>query len=124
MIRLDLPATLCLASCIKRAIHRVFYRYEDVLPVILRDGLNRMGRTHIHFAQGEYGSAAVISGAYNVCVHVRVKLHYKECAAPARCWCILTWHGVCKQVFRSLLAPTGSSSRRVVKEVWRSFCAL
>jgi hypothetical protein len=36
--------------------------YHESWINIKRTGLSKMGRTHIHFAKGEYGSADVISG--------------------------------------------------------------
>eukprot|EP01091_Cochliopodium_minus_P013975 TRINITY_DN4642_c0_g2_i1.p1 TRINITY_DN4642_c0_g2~~TRINITY_DN4642_c0_g2_i1.p1 ORF type:complete len:218 (-),score=59.62 TRINITY_DN4642_c0_g2_i1:22-675(-) len=44
---------------IPRAVHGTYFKYW---PLIEKTGLNKMGRTHIHFAIGEYGSKDVISG--------------------------------------------------------------
>lgn len=38
--------------------------YHESWINIKRTGLSKMGRTHIHFAKGEYGSADVISGTF------------------------------------------------------------
>jgi 2'-phosphotransferase len=38
--------------------------YRESWINIKRTGLSKMGRTHIHFAKGEYGSADVISGTF------------------------------------------------------------
>lgn len=43
------------------------------LSTILKDGLSRMDRTHIHFTTGEYGSKGVISGmrrSAEVLIHI------------------------------------------------------
>eukprot|EP01127_Copromyxa_protea_P009328 TRINITY_DN2194_c0_g1_i2.p1 TRINITY_DN2194_c0_g1~~TRINITY_DN2194_c0_g1_i2.p1 ORF type:complete len:211 (+),score=30.60 TRINITY_DN2194_c0_g1_i2:115-747(+) len=47
------------ADQIPVAIHGTYF---DAWKIIKKDGLSRMGRNHIHFAIGQYGSAAVISG--------------------------------------------------------------
>ena len=39
--------------------------YIDKWKLIKVGGLNKMGRNHIHFAVGEYGSADVISGQFD-----------------------------------------------------------
>lgn len=41
--------------------------YMTNWKAISTSGLNRMSRNHIHFAQGEYGSASVISGMRKTC---------------------------------------------------------
>jgi len=46
-------------SQFKVVVHGTFL---DKWPLIKATGLKTMGRTHIHFAIGEYGSAQVISG--------------------------------------------------------------
>lgn len=44
-----------------KVVHGTYY---DAWESIKKTGLNKMGRTHIHFAKGEYGSAEVISGMH------------------------------------------------------------
>ena len=63
---------------IPRAVHGTYYKYW---PLIEQSGLNKMGRTHIHFAIGEYGSKDVISGMRGSCeilITLDVELCLKE----------------------------------------------
>ena len=41
--------------------------YYEPLPLIMKGGLNRMKRNHIHFALGTPGKAGVISGMRATC---------------------------------------------------------
>ncbi|ELR24383.1 tRNA phosphotransferase 1 isoform 1, putative [Acanthamoeba castellanii str. Neff] len=55
--------------------------YHESWINIKRTGLSKMGRTHIHFAKGEYGSADVISGMRQTCqvlIYINLTLALEE----------------------------------------------
>ena len=60
---------------VPRAVHGTYYKSW---PFIQKDGLKTMGRTHIHFAVGEYGSKDVISGMRKTC-EVLIYLDIQKC---------------------------------------------
>ncbi|XP_041467596.1 tRNA 2'-phosphotransferase 1-like [Lytechinus variegatus] len=61
------------ASRYPTVIHGTFFRHWDQ---IRREGLRRMNRTHIHFAQGEPGADGVISGMRKSCqIMIFIDLH-------------------------------------------------
>ncbi len=86
--------------------------YHESWINIKRTGLSKMGRTHIHFAKGEYGSADVISGTLTFARHTRRTSDWlmhgcvddQECARLARCSSTSTSPWRSKVIHGSLLS--------------------